>query len=104
MALDRSDADAAVVRRAVARRPGRLHGRVPVPHQLPVAEVPRMSGIVIVDYGMANLRSVQKAFEKVGAPAEISGDPGRVAEADKLVVPGVGAFRDAIARVNETGL
>ena len=60
--------------------------------------------IVIVDYGMANLRSVQKAFEKVGASAEISGDPNRVAEADKLVLPGVGAFRDAIAKLNETGL
>src|SRR5688500_3816778 len=99
MALDRSDADAAVVRRAVARLPVRLHGRVPVADHLPIAYVPRMSRLVLVDYGTANLRSVQKAFEKVGAPPEISGDPGRVAEADKLVVPGVGAFRDAIARV-----
>jgi glutamine amidotransferase len=60
--------------------------------------------IVIVDYGMANLRSVQKAFEKVGHPAVISGDPNRVAEADKVVLPGVGAFRDAIARLHEAGL
>jgi glutamine amidotransferase len=59
-----------------------------------------MSRLVIVDYGMANLRSVQKAFERVGAPAEISGDPNRVAEAEKLVLPGVGAFRDAIARLH----
>src|SRR5262249_42888414 len=57
-----------------------------------------------VDYGMGNLRSVQKAFEKVGQAAEIASDPNRVAEADKLVLPGVGAFRDAIARVRETGL
>jgi len=63
-----------------------------------------MAGIVIVDYGMANLRSVQKAFEKVGAAAEITGDPAGVAAADKLVVPGVGAFRDAIARLRESGL
>ncbi len=56
-----------------------------------------MQKIVIVDYGMANLRSVQKAFEKVGFAAEISGDPNRLAEADKMVLPGVGAFRDAIA-------
>jgi glutamine amidotransferase len=62
------------------------------------------ASIVIVDYGMANLRSVQKAFEKVGHVAEISGDPNRVAEADKVVLPGVGAFRDAIARLRETGL
>src|SRR6516225_8653822 len=60
--------------------------------------------ILIVDYGMANLRSVQKAFEKVGHAAEISGDPNRVAEADKVVLPGVGAFRDAIARLREAGL
>jgi len=63
-----------------------------------------MKPIVIVDYGMANLRSVQKAFEKVGSAAEITGDPSRVGEADKLVLPGVGAFRDAIARLRETGL
>ncbi len=63
-----------------------------------------MQQIVIVDYGMANLRSVQKAFEKVGHPAHISADPNVVAEADKIVLPGVGAFRDAIARLNESGL
>jgi glutamine amidotransferase len=63
-----------------------------------------MTAILIVDYGMANLRSVQKAFEKVGHPAVISSDPNRVAEADKLVLPGVGAFRDAIARLREAGL
>ena len=63
-----------------------------------------MKPIVIVDYGMANLRSVQKALEKVGAEADITGDPNRVAEADRLVLPGVGAFRDAIARLNESGL
>jgi glutamine amidotransferase len=63
-----------------------------------------MQKIVIVDYGMANLRSVQKAFEKMGFAADISGDPNRLAEADKMVLPGVGAFRDAIARLRETGL
>ncbi len=63
-----------------------------------------MSKILIVDYGMANLRSVQKAFERVGAAAEISGDPQRIVEAEKLVLPGVGAFRDAIARLHEAHL
>jgi glutamine amidotransferase len=63
-----------------------------------------MQQIVIVDYGMANLRSVQKACERFGHPALISGDPNRVAEADKVILPGVGAFRDAIARLRETGL
>jgi imidazole glycerol-phosphate synthase subunit HisH len=63
-----------------------------------------MQKIIIVDYGMANLRSVQKAFEKVGFAAEISGDPNRLGEADKMVLPGVGAFRDAIARLREAKL
>jgi glutamine amidotransferase len=63
-----------------------------------------MSEILIIDYGMANLRSVQKALERVGHPAEISGDPARVGEAKKLLLPGVGAFRDAIARLRDTGL
>jgi glutamine amidotransferase len=59
--------------------------------------------ILIVDYGLANLRSVQKAFEKVGAAAIISDDPHRIADADKLVLPGVGAFRDAIAKLRDAG-
>lgn len=63
-----------------------------------------MKPIVIVDYGMANLRSVQKAFEKVGHEAIITSDPQGIAEADKLVLPGVGAFRDAIARLHEAHL
>jgi glutamine amidotransferase len=63
-----------------------------------------MRPILIIDYGMANLRSVQKAFERVGHAAEISGDPDRVPGAEKVVLPGVGAFRDAIARLRETGL
>ena len=63
-----------------------------------------MSRILIVDYGMANLRSVQKAFERVGATATISSDPDAIAAADKVVLPGVGAFRDAIARLRETKL
>src|SRR5206468_3959336 len=63
-----------------------------------------MNKIIIVDYGMANLRSVQKAFEKFGHMAEITSDPNRIAEAHKVVLPGVGAFRDAIARLHEAGL
>ena len=48
--------------------------------------------IVIVDYGLANLRSVQKAFETIDVPAVISSDPSRIASADKIVLPGVGHF------------
>ncbi len=60
--------------------------------------------IIIVDYGMGNLRSVQKAFEKVGFAAFISDDPVQINNADKLVLPGVGAIRDAIGRIREIGL
>jgi glutamine amidotransferase len=60
--------------------------------------------IVIIDYGMGNLRSVQKAIEAVGARAEISSDPDRVRRASKVILPGVGAFADAIAELRRTGL
>jgi glutamine amidotransferase len=63
-----------------------------------------MKPIVIVDYDMGNLRSVQKAFERFGQPAVITPDPNVVAEAEKVVLPGVGAFRDAIARLRDSGL
>lgn len=63
-----------------------------------------MQDIVIVDYGMGNLRSVQKAFEKLGHAARISGLPEEVAKANKVVLPGVGAFRDAIGRLREAHL
>jgi imidazole glycerol-phosphate synthase subunit HisH len=60
--------------------------------------------IKIVDYGMGNLRSVQKAFEKLGAEAVICSSPAELAKAEKLVLPGVGAFRDAIHELRRTGL
>jgi imidazole glycerol-phosphate synthase subunit HisH len=60
--------------------------------------------LAIVDYGMANLRSVQKAFERHGRAAQIISTPDDIRRADRLVVPGVGAFKDAIALLNRTGL
>ena len=60
--------------------------------------------ITIIDYGMGNLRSVQKGFEKVGHQARVTSDPAEVAAADKVVVPGVGAFEDAMAELNRLGL
>lgn len=60
--------------------------------------------LCIIDYDMGNLRSVQKAFERVGHQATVSSDPAVVATADKLVLPGVGAFRDAIHEVKQRGL
>ncbi len=58
----------------------------------------------ILDYGMANLRSVQKAFEAVGHSARIVSSPEEIQSADKLVLPGVGAFRDAMATLRERSL
>jgi glutamine amidotransferase len=60
--------------------------------------------IVIVDYEMGNLRSVQKAFERIGCAAEVSDKPEVVAKAERLVVPGVGAFGDAMAALRKRGL
>src|SRR3954454_8848914 len=60
--------------------------------------------IAIIEYGMGNLRSVQKALEKVGHPAEVTCDPDRVRRADKVILPGVGAFADAIGELRRTGL
>ena len=57
--------------------------------------------ICIIDYGMANLRSVQKGFEEVGFSAEIISTPEQIREAEKIVLPGVGALKDAIATVRE---
>jgi len=50
----------------------------------------------IIDYGMGNLRSVQKAFEHLGTPAIVCQTPAEAQGAERLVLPGVGAFRDAI--------
>lgn len=55
--------------------------------------------IVIVDYGVGNFRNVQKAFEHIGAAAEITAAPAAIAGADGVVLPGVGAFGDAIDNI-----
>jgi glutamine amidotransferase len=60
--------------------------------------------IAIVDYGMGNRRSVEKALEHVGAHASVTGDHERLRAAAGLVVPGVGAFRRAMENLRELGL
>ncbi len=60
--------------------------------------------IAIVDYQMGNLRSVQKAFERVGHAAAITADPRTLERADHIVLPGVGAFADAIAELRRREL
>ena len=59
---------------------------------------------IIIDYGMGNLRSVQKAFERIGEPAIISSQAAEIASATRVVLPGVGAFRDAIAALRQHDL
>ncbi|HEX2999798.1 MAG TPA: imidazole glycerol phosphate synthase subunit HisH [Armatimonadota bacterium] len=60
--------------------------------------------IAIVDYGMGNLRSVQKALEKLGYPAVVTAEPEEIARAEKVVLPGVGAFGAAMHNLERAGL
>lgn len=60
--------------------------------------------IAVIDYGMGNLRSVQKALELVGAKVRVTSDPLLLAKCDKLVLPGVGAFGGAMAELKRRGL
>ncbi len=64
----------------------------------------RIEQVVIVDYGMGNLWSVQSAFKHLGCEPVVSQDPDVVASADAVVLPGVGSFRKAIQALNERGL
>ncbi|MBE7446190.1 MAG: imidazole glycerol phosphate synthase subunit HisH [Planctomycetia bacterium] len=59
--------------------------------------------IAIVDYGMGNLRSVEKAFERLGFDVKVTDNPNEVRNADKLVLPGVGAFKDAMDGLRQRG-
>jgi len=60
--------------------------------------------LLIVDYGIGNLRSLEKAFQAVGAAPVRSGDPALIAEAERLVLPGVGAFGACAAELKGRGL
>ncbi len=60
--------------------------------------------IAIIDYGMGNLASVRNAFKKVGFETFITSDPDAIAAADKVVLPGVGAFADAIKLLRDQGI
>lgn len=60
--------------------------------------------IAIIDYDMGNLRSVQKAFESIGADAQITRDAGDIANASHVVLPGVGAFKECMKNLEAYGL
>jgi len=60
--------------------------------------------IAIVDYGMGNLRSVQKGFQKVGVDVTVTSNPQVIDDAEAVVLPGVGAFRDCIRNLSDLSL
>ena len=60
--------------------------------------------VAIVDYGMGNLRSVEKAFARVGHPAAITSDPADIADATHVVLPGVGSFPACMSNLENRGL
>ena len=63
-----------------------------------------MTLIAVLDYGIGNLRSAQKALEHIGADARLTADPGLVREAAGVVLPGVGAFGSCMAALHDSGL
>ena len=60
--------------------------------------------IAVIDYGMGNLRSVQKAFEFIGAKAVVTSDPKTILSAKSVVLPGVGAFKDCMDNLRQLDL
>lgn len=60
--------------------------------------------IAIIDYGMGNLRNVQKALEYIGEPAVCAAEISVIDRADRVILPGVGAFRDAMSVLKSSGL
>jgi glutamine amidotransferase len=62
------------------------------------------NGIVIVDYGMGNLGSVKNMFKKIGYETVVSSNPSDVTDAEKIVLPGVGAFDEAVKNLRSRGL
>lgn len=63
-----------------------------------------MTAIGIVDYGMGNLRSVINAMKEIGFPAELFTDPALVSGYDRIILPGVGAFQEAMENLSATGM
>ncbi|NLA87622.1 MAG: imidazole glycerol phosphate synthase subunit HisH [Clostridiales bacterium] len=60
--------------------------------------------IAIVDYGVGNLFSLRSSFKYIGQDAEVTGDPQKIRDSDKVLLPGVGAFEDAAKKLRESGL
>jgi len=60
--------------------------------------------IGVIDYGVGNLFSLRSSLERIGAQVEITSDPARIRQAEKLILPGVGAFADAAKKLRDSGL
>ena len=60
--------------------------------------------IAIVDYGVGNLFSLCSSFKAIGAEVTVTSDPDAIRNADKIILPGVGAFEDAAKKLSESGL
>lgn len=60
--------------------------------------------IALIDYNMGNLQSVVNAFEKIGSSVEIVSEPEKLKEYDKVILPGVGAYKDAMTHLNKSGM
>lgn len=60
--------------------------------------------IAIIDYGVGNIFSLRSSFARIGADVKLTGDPAEIRAADKLILPGVGAFGDAADKLRESGL
>lgn len=63
-----------------------------------------MSNVVVIDYGMGNIKSVQRGLEEVGVSVTLSADPDIIQNADRLVLPGVGAFEDGMIGLKQGGI
>lgn len=60
--------------------------------------------VAIIDYGVGNLFSLRSSFAAIGEEAEVTGDAARIAQADRVILPGVGAFADAYDKLCESGM
>ena len=60
--------------------------------------------VAIIDYGVGNLFPLRSSFAAIGEQAEVTGDAARIAQADRVILPGVGAFADAYAKLCESGM
>jgi imidazoleglycerol phosphate synthase glutamine amidotransferase subunit HisH/imidazoleglycerol phosphate dehydratase HisB len=98
-AADRARARSA--RRGIADGQGRVVSRYRSGVSPPSSSAPR---VAVVDYGAGNLRSVSRALARSGLVPDVTSDPAAVREADGVVLPGVGAFRDAVAKLAGSGL